>query len=130
MRITRMMATAVGIATMASVVGTATPASASPRDGTLETGEFGLYFLPGSTGTVFDLATPDSNFSTDKFPGTNTLVNDNTESYRNLDSFWWYVYVDAGYNGAHGCVQAGHVGNTSPTFTNSISSATFDSVGC
>ncbi|MDQ1711901.1 MAG: hypothetical protein QOE45_1351 [Frankiaceae bacterium] len=107
-----------------------TPAGAAPKDGFVDVGEFGLYYAQGSTGTVLDLLVDDSDFSNDNFPGTTVGANNNTASYRNRDTFWWHVYTGAGYTGSHGCLAAGYVGNASPAFHNTITSAEYQSFGC
>ncbi|HEV2779616.1 MAG TPA: peptidase inhibitor family I36 protein [Actinophytocola sp.] len=108
----------------------AAPASATAKNGVVESGEFGLYFVQGSSGLVFDLFVDDLDFRDDVFPGTGISADNNTESYRNRDSFWWHVYTGVGLTGSHGCLPPGHVGNASATFRNTISSAEFLSVGC
>lgn len=118
-------------AAAASTTALAAPASAATgKNGVLESGEFGLYYLRGSSGTVFDLLVSDSDFSNDVFPTTGVRANDNTESYRNRDVYWWHVFTDAGYSGAHGCLPSGYVGDASSTFFNTISSAYFSSSSC
>jgi hypothetical protein len=128
---TRKAATLAAAGAMAASLALAAPASAATgKNGVVEAGEFGLYYVTGSSGLVFDLYTSDSNFSNDVFPGTSIPANDNTESYRNRDTYWWHVFTNAGYGGSHGCLPAGYVGNTSPTYTNTISSAYFSSSSC
>jgi hypothetical protein len=105
-------------------------ASASEKDGVVDSGEFGLYFVQGSSGLVFDLFLSDGDFRNDVFPGTSISADNNTESYRNRDSFWWHVYTGVGGTGSHGCLPPGHVGNASATFRNTISSAYFSSSSC
>jgi len=124
---------AAGAATAASIaiLGLAgAPAQATGKNGVVESGEFGLYYVTGSSGLVFDLFVSDSNFSGDVFPGTSISANDNTESYRNRDSFYWHVFTAAGYGGSHGCLPAGYVGNASATYRNTISSAYYSSSSC
>ncbi|MFE9769968.1 peptidase inhibitor family I36 protein [Streptomyces sp. NPDC005808] len=106
-----------GIATAGSA------SAATGKNGVVEVGEFGLYYVTGSSGTVFDLFVSDTNFSGDVFPGTSISANDNTESYRNRDSLTWYVYTNAGAGGSEGWLDPGYVGNASTTFKNKISSA-------
>jgi hypothetical protein len=106
------------------------PAQAAGKDGVVDSGEFGLYYVTGSSGLVFDLFVSDNNFSGDVFPGTSISANDNTESYRNRDSFYWHVFTAAGYGGSHGCLSAGYVGNASATYKNTISSAFYSSSSC
>lgn len=120
---------AAAAATMA-VLGAGAPAAAAGKNGVVETGEFGLYYVTGSSGLVFDLYVSDDNFAGDVFPGTNISANDNTESYRNRDSYYWHVFTAAGYGGSHGCLPAGYVGNASATYRNTISSAYFSSSSC
>jgi hypothetical protein len=121
----RLAVTGVALAAVGGV-GIATAGSASAatgKNGTVESGEFGLYYVTGSSGLVFDLFVSDSNFSGDVFPGTSISANDNTESYRNRDTLTWYVYTNAGAGGSEGWLDPGYVGNASSTFKNTISSA-------
>jgi hypothetical protein len=117
-------------AAAASLPIAATPAAAAHKNGVLETGEFGLYLLTNLSGPVFDLLVSDSNFGNDVFPGTSIPANNNTESYWNRDNYWWHVYTGASYDGSHGCLPPGHIGNASTTFKNKISSAAFSSSDC
>ena len=131
MRINRKLAAlATGAITLASVVGLATPANATGKNGVVESGEFGLYWLTGSSGLVFDLLLADDNFNNDNFPGTSVPAANNTESYRNRDTFWWHVFTGSGYTGSHGCLEPGWVGNASATYRNNIESAYFSSSSC
>src|SRR5215470_12709739 len=102
------------------VVGLASPAEATEKNGVLELGEFGLYLNTGSTGTVFDLYFSDSNFTGENFPGTTIPVSNNTESWRNRDVYWWHVFTDPSYGGSHGCVAAGTSGDFSATYKDNI----------
>lgn len=130
MRLTKITAFTAA-ATLAIAVAIASPAQAATgKNGVVESGEFGLYYVTGSSGLVFDLFVSDNDFGNDVFPGTSISANNNTESYRNRDTFWWHVFTTAGYVGYHGCLPAGYVGNTTPTFTNAISSAYYSSSGC
>jgi len=117
-------------AVVLSILISTTPASATEKNGVVEIGEFGLYLSTGSSGTVFDLYMADLDFSNDVFPGTSIPANDNTESYRNRDVYWWHVWTDANYAGSHGCLAAGYVGDASPTYKDTISSAYFSSSSC
>ncbi|MET0132895.1 MAG: peptidase inhibitor family I36 protein [Kibdelosporangium sp.] len=119
-----------GAAAIIGIMISAGPASATERNGTVEVGEFGLYYVQGSSGLVYDLYFSDANFAGDVFPGTGISADNNTESYRNRDSYWWHVYTGANYTGSHGCLSPGYVGNASPTFRNTISSARFLSTSC
>lgn len=131
MRVARKLAAlAVGLIALVGVVAVATPASATEKNGVVESGEFGLYFVQGSSGLVFDLFLSDSDFRNDVFPGTSIPADNNTESYRNRDSFWWHVFTGVGNTGSHGCLPPGFVGNASATFRNTISSAFFSSSSC
>jgi peptidase inhibitor family I36 len=123
-------ALAAGVAALLVVVGLASPADATQKNGVLELGEFGLYLGTGSTGTVFDLYFSDSDFNNDVFPGTSIPAANNTESYRNRDTLWWHVFTESGYTGSHGCLPAGWVGDASATYKNNIESAYFSSSGC
>jgi hypothetical protein len=121
------------LAMAATLVAVAVPdaaQAATGKNGTLESGEFGLYYSPGESGPVLDLYVSDADFSNDVFPGTNIPANDNTASYNNRDTYWWNVFTNANYSGSHGCVSAGYVGDASSTFRNTISSAYFSSSGC
>lgn len=113
-----------------SAVSAAPTSAATGKNGVVESGEFGLYYVTGSSGLVFDLFVSDDNFSNDVFPGTSIIADNNTESYRNRDSFWWHVFTGYGYTGSHGCLPPGHVGNASVTFKNTISSAYYSSASC
>lgn len=131
MRTKRSMAMLIAIVTaVLSLLISTTPASAVGKDGVVESGEFGLYYLQGSSGLVFDLFVSDSDFRDDVFPGTSISADNNTESYRNRDSFWWHVFTGVGYTGSHGCLPSGHVGNASATYRNTISSAYYSSSSC
>ncbi|CUU55507.1 hypothetical protein Ga0074812_105158 [Parafrankia irregularis] len=124
-------ATSVLATCLATALGVAAPADAAThKNGVLETGEFGLYYLQNQSGYVFDLYVSDDNFAGDVFPGTSISANDNTESYRNRDSYWWHVFTNASYTGSHGCLSAGYVGNASATYKNTISSAYWSSASC
>jgi hypothetical protein len=112
------------------VVGLASPAGATEKNGVLELGELGLYLNTGSTGTVFDLYFSDSNFNGEYFPGTSIPVANNTESWRNRDTYWWHVFTDANYNGSQICLQSGTSGDFSTTYADNIESAYFSSTGC
>jgi hypothetical protein len=118
-------------AAFAAVLATTTPANAATgKNGVLEVGEFGLYYLQNQSSYVFDLYVSDSNFADDVFPGTGISANNNTESYWNRDSFWWHVFTGASYTGSHGCLPPGYSGNASATYKNTISSAYYSSSSC
>jgi peptidase inhibitor family I36 len=104
-------------------VATAGAADAAHLDGTLQSGEFGLYYSPNQAGPVFDLLTSDSDFSNNDFPNTGTHANDNTASYRNRDSVTWFVYTARNAGGSEGWIDPGVSSNASATFRNKISSA-------
>ena len=123
-------ALATGAVVLLSVVGLASPAGATEKNGVVEVGEFGLYWTTGSSGLVFDLYFSDSDFNNDHFPGTSIPAANNTESYRNRDSVWWHVFTGAGYTGSHGCLPSGYVGDASSTYKNNIESAYFSSSSC
>jgi Peptidase inhibitor family I36 len=132
MRIKRVIAVlGAALTTLVAMVVTASPASAAThKNGVVEVGEFGLYYLQNQSGPVFDLFVSDSNFAGDVFPGTGISADNNTESYWNRDSFWWHVFTGANYTGSHGCLPPGWVGNASPTYRNTISSAYYSSSSC
>jgi hypothetical protein len=119
-----------GAVALLAATGPATPAAATQKNGVVESGEFGLYWLTGSSGLVFDLLFSDSDFNNDVFPGTSIPAANNTESYRNRDTFWWHVFTGAGYTGSHGCLPAGYVGDASATYRNNIESAYYSSSSC
>jgi hypothetical protein len=121
---------AAGGALVAGALIAGAPADAAGKNGSCESGEFCLYYLQNQGGYVFDLYVSDTDFSNDVFPGTSISANDNTESYRNRDSYYWHVFTNANYGGSHGCLPAGYVGNASATFKNTISSAYLSSSGC
>jgi hypothetical protein len=120
----------VAVATLVAVLAMTGPANAAGKNGVVESGEFGLYFLQNRGTPVFDLFVSDDNFANDVFPGTGISADNNTESYWNRDSFWWHVFTGAGYTGSHGCLPPGHIGNASATYRNTISSAFFSSSSC
>jgi Peptidase inhibitor family I36 len=129
----RLLPIAAATGLVVGLVGLAAPSAdaATGKNGTVESGEFGLYWLTGSSGLVFDLYVSDTDFANDVFPANHSIrANDNTESYRNRDTYYWHVYTNKDGGGAHGCLPAGYVGNSSSTFTNTISSAYFKSTGC
>jgi len=131
MRFTRTAAVlAAAVMTTLSVGALAAPANATGKNGVVESGEFGLYYLQNRGGPVFDLFVSDSNFADDVFPGTGISADNNTESYWNNDSFYWHVFTGAGYTGSHGCLPPGWIGNASATYKNTISSAYYSSSSC
>ncbi|MFE3073195.1 peptidase inhibitor family I36 protein [Streptomyces sp. NPDC059247] len=124
----RVAATAVALAALgAGALATAGSASATTKNGSLETGEFGLFYNSGQGGAVFDLYIADDNFDDDWFPGPGNgagqKVNDNTASYWNADSLTWWVYTDAYAGGVEGSLPPGYLGDASSNFKNKISSA-------
>jgi hypothetical protein len=123
-------ALATGATALLVVVGLAAPADATEKNGVVELGEFGLYLGTGSTGTVLDLYFSDSDFNNDNFPGTSIPAANNTESYRNRDTYWWHVFTGPSYTGSHGCVPSGYVGDASATYKDNIESAYFSSSSC
>ncbi|MFD9379113.1 hypothetical protein ACFWBH_26865 [Streptomyces sp. NPDC059999] len=112
----------------ALLVSTASPASAWVHDGYLEQFEFGLYWDSGQRGCVFDSNNDDENLNNDTFHGPSGCgglgkgVNDNTYSYKSLDIKGRNVYTNSNYGGIRGSVPAGHTGDASSNFKNSISS--------
>ncbi|MFY1586546.1 peptidase inhibitor family I36 protein [Micromonospora sp. WMMD734] len=131
MNIKRGMIALVAIATAGvAALSLGAPAQATGKNGVLESGEFGLYYSPNQQGPVFDLYVSDSNFADDSFPGTGIPVNDNTASYHNRDTFYWWVYTAANYGGNSGCLSPGYRGNASTEFRNKISSARYLPYSC
>ncbi|MGW4032505.1 peptidase inhibitor family I36 protein [Streptomyces sp. NPDC004838] len=124
-------AAAAAVAAAGLVFATAPNASAANKDGSLETGEFGLYYNTNLGGCVFDLLVEDANFSNDTFdaPGASTCnglgqtTNDNAASYRNRDAYRWYVYTDSNAGGVEGWLDGGTWSNASANFKNRVSSA-------
>ncbi|MFR9676307.1 peptidase inhibitor family I36 protein [Streptomyces sp. TR06-5] len=124
LRLGKLAAVAAGTAGL--LAGTVTSAAADPKNGVLETYEFGLYYNSGTAGCVFDVYDSDSDFSNDTFvgscSGSGQTTNDNTASYWNRDDvFDYYVYTDANYHGSWGTIPSGYSGNASSTFKNEIS---------
>lgn len=113
----------------AVLLGTAGPAAAGARDGSLEYQEFGLYYYRGQSGCVFDLTGTDMNFSDDKYRGScgssGKGVNDTTESYWNRDNFAWKVGTDKNLDGSVGEIPSAYSGDASDKFRNKISSADY-----
>ncbi|MFF4005860.1 hypothetical protein [Streptomyces sp. NPDC001717] len=113
----------------AILLGAAGPSAAYGKDGSLEVDEFGLFYSQNQSGCVFDLYGEDLNFNNDYFKtgcaGGTSLVNDNTESYRNRDVYAWKVATDANLDGNVGEIPSGYSGNASTNFKNKISSATY-----
>ena len=118
---------AIACASIVALTGMATPANAATgKNGILEVGEFGLYWLQFQGGPVFDLDISDSNFAGQYFPGTSILADNNTESYRSRDTLWWHVFTGSNYTGFHGCLPPAYIGNASATFKDTISSVYHD----
>ncbi|KOU19548.1 MULTISPECIES: hypothetical protein [unclassified Streptomyces] len=117
------------VSVAAILLGAAGPAAALGKNGNLEVDEFGLFYNQNQAGCVFDLYGEDLNFNNDYFKsgctGGTSLVNDNTESYRNRDVYAWKVATDANIDGNVGEIPSGYSGNASTNFKNKISSATF-----
>ncbi len=117
------------VSVAAILLGAAGSAAALGRNGSLEVDEFGLFYNQNQAGCVFDLYGEDLNFNNDYFKsgctGGTSLVNDNTESYRNRDVYAWKVATDANIDGNVGEIPSGYSGNASTNFKNKISSATF-----
>ncbi|MFG2994048.1 hypothetical protein ACGFZK_32940 [Streptomyces sp. NPDC048257] len=117
------------VSVAAILLGAAGPAAAYGKDGNLEVDEFGLFYNQYQAGCVFDLYGEDLNFNDNYFKsgctGGTSLVNDNTESYKNRDVYAWKVATDANIDGNVGEIPSGYSGNASTNFKNKISSATF-----
>lgn len=123
---------AAAVSVGAVLVAAAGPVAANtPKNGYLETSEFGLYYNSYQGGCVFDLMASDWNFYNDLFigpegcAGRNRVTNDDTASYRNRDTYTWKVGTDPNLAGLVGALPPGYVGNASINFKNKISSATF-----
>lgn len=110
---------------------TGTAAAATEKNGYLEASEFGLYYNSNSGGCVFDLFGSDWNFVNDYFTGpwgcagAGGLIDDDTASYKNRDTYTWRVATDPNLGGLVGSLPPGYTGNASANFKNKISSATF-----
>ncbi|MFJ4779855.1 hypothetical protein [Streptomyces sp. NPDC088762] len=117
------------VSVAAILLGTAGPAAAWARDGSLENQEFGLFYWRGQSGCVFDLVTNDLNFSDDKYQGScsasGTWINDTTESYWNRDVYAWKVGTDKDLGGNVGEIPSAYWGDASDAFRNKISSAKY-----
>jgi hypothetical protein len=108
----RIVATGAVLAALAGGgVAAAGAASATAYNGVLESGEFGLYYSPNFGGPVLDLYSADTNFADNYFPGTTTKANDNTASYKNRDTYTWWVYTDKDAGGTRGYSVPGGSGN-------------------
>ncbi|MGW6691764.1 hypothetical protein [Streptomyces sp. NPDC054961] len=134
-KVIRKLATgcAAAVSVGAVLVATAGPSAATERNGYLEDSEFGLYYNSNSGGCVFDLYGSDWNFTNDYFTGPYNctgiagLVDDDTASYRNRDTYTWRVATEINLGGLVGSIPPGYVGNASINFKNKITSATFRS---
>ncbi|MFF3763421.1 peptidase inhibitor family I36 protein [Streptomyces sp. NPDC001922] len=120
----RALATAAALAALGGLgVATAGTADAAGKNGVVEVGELGLYYLTDYRSPIFDLYVSDADFSNDVFPGTSISANNNTESFWNRDSFTWYVCLNANYGGGCGYINPGQYANFSATFKNTVTSA-------
>ncbi|WP_329197372.1 MULTISPECIES: hypothetical protein [unclassified Streptomyces] len=117
------------VSTAAILLAAAGPSAAYGKDGILEVDEFGLFYNQYQSGCVFDLYGEDLNFNDNYFKsgctGGTSLVNDNTESYKNRDVYAWKVATDANMDGNVGEIPSNYQGNASSTFKNTISSSTY-----
>ncbi|WP_147962218.1 MULTISPECIES: hypothetical protein [unclassified Streptomyces] len=117
-------------------LGTVSFASAAERDGTLNDGEFGLYYNSNQKGCVFDdgglgVAAGDADLSGDKFisssiyvscAGQGQTVDNNAAAYwnRTYGTIWVYTGVKGG--GLEGSLPSGYAGNASANYKNAITS--------
>ncbi|MCF2131265.1 hypothetical protein L1I79_33315 [Strepomyces sp. STD 3.1] len=116
------MATAMVLGAVGLFSGTASAATSG--NGYCESGDSCFYYLKSQSSYIFDPETNIPNFSPmDYARQTSISPNDNTMSYWNRSSRTWHVYTNSFRGGVHGWVPAGHKGDTSSNFTNSISSA-------
>jgi hypothetical protein len=127
---TKIIAVTASAAAVLGMAATATPASATEKNGVVEPGELGLYFLSGLRPPIFDLFLSDPNFADDVFAGTSIPADNNTESLWNNDTFTWHVYTGPNYTGIEGCLPPGTSGDLTPAFKNTISSARWTSTPC
>ncbi|MQS36206.1 hypothetical protein [Streptomyces katsurahamanus] len=107
------------------LLATAAPASAEPRDGNVEVGEIGLRFSSYEERPVLDLYSDDNNLSDDKFPGTQTRADNNTELVWNRDVFTWQLCTEADYSGPCTSISPGYSVNLVAPFRNTVSSARY-----
>lgn len=126
-RLRRAAATGAAIAALGGIgMASAAPASAAtPKNGVVEVGELGLYYLSNYGTPVLDLYVSDPDFSNDNFPGTTIPADNNTESVWNRDTYTWWVCTGYNYGGSCGFVSPGGYGNLNATYKNTVSSAYF-----
>jgi hypothetical protein len=130
MRFTKITALA-AVGTLVAAVSVASSAQAATQhNGVVEVEEFGLYYSQGSNGSwVFDTSAGEADFRKFVFPGTNVHLDNNTASYRNRRTGYFYVCTGYSWTGAKGQIPPGYVGNASATYRNTISSS-FYTCGC
>ncbi|GAB7044578.1 hypothetical protein JCM9533A_84290 [Catenuloplanes niger JCM 9533] len=110
-------------------MGVAAPAHAAERDGTLESGEFGLFHRT-NTALVLDLRQSDTDLRDDVFPGTAIAVHGNTGWFANRDTVTWHLYTGPNFTGSQGCVEPGHIGGPGGPIRFTIASSRRSSAGC
>ena len=127
----------VGVALAACAVTGLTIASAgaasaaTSKNGSVESGEFGMYYHSDYAGCAFDLIVSDDNFANDYFrsstsstcSGQGQTTNNNTASNWNRDVFEWYVYTGASHTSLEGSLPVGWYGNFSANYKNAVTSA-------
>ncbi|MHB9863010.1 hypothetical protein [Streptomyces sp. YIM S03343] len=123
----RAAATGAVIAALGGIgMASAGPASAATgKNGVVEVGELGLYYLANYGTPVIDLYFSDSDLSNDNFPGTTIHADNNTESDWNRDTYTWWVCTGYNYSGSCGFISPGGYGNLNATYKNTVSSAYF-----
>jgi hypothetical protein len=122
-RLRRVLATVVAVtAVVGTGLATADSAGAAPRDGVLESGEFGVSY----GGHVLDLYDSDADLWDDVYPGTAISLRDHITGYNNRSPLTWFVYTGDNAGGSEGWVDPGYSGSFSSTFRNRIRSAYYD----
>ncbi|MDQ0797342.1 hypothetical protein [Streptomyces sp. B1I3] len=118
------------------ILATVSIASAADRDGTLNDGEFGLYYNSDQKGCVFDDGQPgvaigDGNLSDNKFisssiylgcAGQGQSVDNNAAAYWNRAHETIWVYTGVAGGGLEGSLPSGYAGNASLNYKNAITS--------
>ncbi|CAL9426738.1 hypothetical protein [Streptomyces sp. enrichment culture] len=123
----RVAATGAAVAALCGLgmAGAGQAAAATHKNGVVEVGELGLYYLSNYGTPIFDLYVSDADFSNDYFPGTGIRADNNTESDWNRDTYTWWVCTGYNYGGSCGYIPPGAYGNLNSTYKNTVSSAYF-----
>ncbi|MEV0750755.1 peptidase inhibitor family I36 protein [Streptomyces poriferorum] len=124
------------IAVIGVTLTTVSIASAADRDGTLNDGEFGLYYNSNQKGCVYDhnqpgVAIADGDLSQDYFKapsiyvscaGEGQTVDNNAAAYWNRTHGTIWVYTGVRGGGLEGSLPSGYAGNASLNYKNAITS--------